>query len=125
MSKDTDGWLHEGTLVYRLTEDWTRQNRDEIVVHRADGSLHDNAKLHALAARVHALLSAPDLLENPTAHAPIARLQAKLDRALTVCRCAMRVIDSSAWAGASDEEVDLEDAVRCWREGEAGAKAST
>ena len=37
-----------------------------------------------------------------------------LDLALTVCRCAARVVDSSAYQGVSDEDCDLENAVRNW-----------
>ena len=43
------------------------------------------------------------------------KLRAALDRALTVCRCAARVIDSSAYQGISDEDCDLEVSVRNWR----------
>ena len=43
------------------------------------------------------------------------RLRHKLDRALTVCRCAARVIDSSAYQGVSDEDCDLENAVCNWQ----------
>ena len=52
------------------------------------------------------------------------RLRAQLDRALTVCRCAGRLIDSSAWAGVSDEDCDLESSVRNWQAGELKAKES-
>ena len=45
----------------------------------------------------------------------IDRLRASLDKALTVCRCAARVVDSSAYQGVSDEDCDLENAVRNWR----------
>lgn len=38
-----------------------------------------------------------------------------LDLALIVCQCAARVIDSSAYQGISDEDCDLEVAVRNWR----------
>ena len=47
----------------------------------------------------------------------IDRLCAALDRALTVCRCAARVVDSSAYQGVSDEDCDMENAVRNWRHG--------
>jgi len=39
----------------------------------------------------------------------------QLDKALTVCRCAARVVDSSAYQGVSDEDCDLENSVRNWR----------
>ena len=54
----------------------------------------------------------------------IADLRAQLDRALTVCRCAVRLIDSSAWGGVSDEDCDLESSVRDWQAGELKAKES-
>ena len=38
-----------------------------------------------------------------------------LDKALTVCHSAARVVDSSAYQGVSDEDCDLENAVRNWR----------
>ena len=40
---------------------------------------------------------------------------ANLEKALTVCRCAARVVDSPAYQGVSDEDCDLENAVRNWR----------
>ena len=43
------------------------------------------------------------------------RLEAALEKALTVCRCAARVVDSPAYQGVSDEDCDLENAVRTWR----------
>ena len=43
------------------------------------------------------------------------RWKVALDKALTVCRCAARVVDSSAYQGVSDEDCDLENAVRNWR----------
>ena len=47
--------------------------------------------------------------------AELGRLRRTLDLALTVCRCAARVIDSRAYQGVSDEDCDLEHAVRNWR----------
>jgi hypothetical protein len=43
------------------------------------------------------------------------RWRDQLDRALTVCRCAVRVVESSAYQGVSDEDCDLEHAVRHWQ----------
>ena len=47
--------------------------------------------------------------------AEIGRLRTNLDSALTVCRCAARVVDSIAYQGVSDDDCDLEVAVRKWR----------
>jgi hypothetical protein len=59
---------------------------------------------------------AEDRLQQMMADRPqVLRLRDQLDRALTVCRCAARVIDSSAYQGISDEDCDLEVAVRNWR----------
>ena len=59
----------------------------------------------------------PEVLErlNDELCAENEALRSKLDRALTVCRCAARVVDSSAYQGVSDEDCDLEMAVRNWR----------
>ena len=43
------------------------------------------------------------------------RWKVALEKSLTVCRCAARVVDSSAYQGVSDEDCDLENAVRNWR----------
>ena len=47
--------------------------------------------------------------------AEIERLRERLDRALTVCRCALRVIESSAYQGVSDEDCDLETSTLNWQ----------
>jgi hypothetical protein len=59
----------------------------------------------------------PEVLErlNDELCAENEALRAKLDKALTVCRCAARVVDSSAYQGVSDEDCDLENAVHNWR----------
>ncbi len=36
--KPADGWLQDGSLLYRLTDERYPQNRDEINVTMADGS---------------------------------------------------------------------------------------
>jgi hypothetical protein len=60
---------------------------------------------------------AEDRLEQmKTDRAEFLAQRRKLDRALTVCRCAARVVDSSAYQGVSDEDCDLENAVRNWRQ---------
>lgn len=43
------------------------------------------------------------------------RRRARFDAALTVCRSAVRVIESSAYQGVSDEDCDLENSVRNWQ----------
>jgi hypothetical protein len=40
----TDGWLQDGGLLYRLTDDGSPQNRDEINVTMADGSRSPEAR---------------------------------------------------------------------------------
>jgi hypothetical protein len=68
---------------------------------------------HALAQS--GKLAEDRLQQMKTDRAQALRWRDKLDRALTVCRCAARVIDSSAYQGISDEDCDLEVAVRNWR----------
>ena len=68
----------------------------------------------------HALAQSGKLAEDRLQQMKADRAQAlrwrdQLDRALTVCRCAGRVIDSSAYQGISDEDCDLEVAVHNWR----------
>jgi hypothetical protein len=59
---------------------------------------------------------AHDRLEQMQAdRAQALRWRDQLDRALTVCRCAVRVVESSAYQGVSDEDCDLEHAVRHWQ----------
>lgn len=64
----------------------------------------------------HALAQSGKLAEDRLQQMKGDRAQAlrwrdQLDLALTVCRCAARVIDSSAYQGVSDEDCDLENAV--------------
>jgi len=40
----TDGWLQDGGLLYRLTDDRNPKNRDEIYVTMADGSRSDASR---------------------------------------------------------------------------------
>lgn len=68
----------------------------------------------------HALAQSGKLAEDRLQQMKADRAQAlrwrdQLDRAQTVCRCAARVIDSRAYQGVSDEDSDLEVAVRNWR----------
>ena len=68
---------------------------------------------HALAQS--GKLSEDRLQQMKADRAQALRWRDQLDRALAVCRCAGRVIDSSAYQGISDEDCDLEVAVRNWR----------
>ena len=60
-------------------------------------------------------LSDDRLKQMKTDRAQALRWRDELDKALTVCRCAARVVDSSAYQGVSDEDCDLETSVRNWR----------
>ena len=68
---------------------------------------------HALAQS--GKLAGDRLQQMKADRAQALRWRDQLDSALTVCRCAGRVIDSSAYQGISDEDCDLEVAVRNWR----------
>lgn len=111
-------------MEHREAEDWSISLRvAELAPHtgmvpmRCATALAVNAEIgqlqHALAQS--AKLADDRLQQMKADRAQALRWRRQLDLALTVCRCAARVIDSSAYQGISDEDCDLEVAVRNWR----------
>lgn len=60
ISQDREGWLREGALVYRLTDERRPCNRDEVSVTMADGSHHDKEARVRLAKKIHEFLAQPE-----------------------------------------------------------------
>ena len=101
--------------IEQLHADLLREHADHAqTIDDAATVAHENTALREALAQSGKL--ADDRLQQMNAdRAQALRWRDQLDRALTVCRCAARVIDSSAYQGISDEDCDLEVAVRNWR----------